>query len=117
MKIAGLLRRVISLIVTACDPERIMLFGSYAKGQQNSDSDLDILVIGDFRGSSFLRDQELRQLLHVCPVRIDVHIATAQEVEAESAKPFSFLNSIVSSGVTLYARSDASRPLDTGSNV
>ena len=26
-----------SLIVTACDPEQIMLFGSCAKGQQNRD--------------------------------------------------------------------------------
>jgi predicted nucleotidyltransferase len=51
MNTAGLLRRVTPLIVTACDPEKIMLFGSYAKGQQNRDSDLDILVIGDFRGS------------------------------------------------------------------
>lgn len=107
MKIAGLLRRVTSLIVTACDPEKIMLFGSYAKGQQNRDSDLDILVIGDFQGSSFLRDQELRQLLHPCPIRIDVHIATVQEVEA--AKPFSFLDSVVSSGVLIYARSGASK--------
>lgn len=104
MKTAGLLRRVTSLIVTACDPEKIILFGSYAKGQQNRDSDVDILVIGDFRGSSFLRDQELRQLLHTCPVRIDVHIATAQEVESESAKPYSFLSSVVSSGVVLHVR-------------
>jgi predicted nucleotidyltransferase len=118
MRTAGLLRRVTSLIVTACDPETIILFGSYAKGQQNRDSDLDILVIGDFRGSSVLRDHELRQLLHTCPIRIEVHIATAQEVTAESAKPFSFLNSVVSSGVVLYASSRASqRPLDTGAKA
>lgn len=104
MKAVGLLRRVTSLIVTACDPEKIILFGSYAKGQQNRDSDVDILVIGDFRGSSILRDQELRQLLHTFPVRIDVHIATTQEVEAVTAKPFSFLNCVVSSGVVLYTR-------------
>jgi predicted nucleotidyltransferase len=100
MKIAGMLRSVTSLIVTACDPEKIILFGSYAKGQQNRDSDVDILVIDDFRGSSFLRDQELRQLLRTFPVRIDLHTATPQE--AKSAKPFSFLYSIMYSGVVLY---------------
>lgn len=102
MKVTGLLGKVTSLIVTACGPEKIILFGSYAKGQQNLDSDLDILVIGDFRGSFFLREQELRQLLHTCPVRIDIHIATAQELRAELAKPFSFLSSVVSSGRVLY---------------
>lgn len=102
MKTAGLLRRVTSLIVTACDPEKIILFGSYAKGQQNLDSDLDILVIGGFRDSLFLREQELRQLLHACPVRIDIHIATAREVGVELAIPFSFLGSVVSSGRVLY---------------
>lgn len=108
MKTAGLLRRVTSLIVTACDPEKIILFGSYAKKMQNRDSDLDILVIGDFRRSLFLRDQELRQLLHGCPVRIDVHIATAQEVEVESAKPLGFFNSVMSSGVVLYVSGSVS---------
>lgn len=109
MRTTGLLNKVTGLIVTACDPEKIILFGSYAKGQQNRDSDLDLLVIGDFRGSWYLRDQELRQLLHTCPVHIDVHVATAQEVEAESAKPFSFLNSVLSSGLLLYASHGASR--------
>jgi uncharacterized protein len=107
MKIDGLLCRVTSLIVTACDPEKIMLFGSYAKGQQNRDSDLDILVIGNFQGSLFLRYQELRQLLRVSPIHIDVHTATVQEVEA--AKPLSFLDSIVYSGVVLYEKSRASK--------
>lgn len=102
MKAAGLLRSVTSLIVTACDPEKIILFGSYAKGQQNCDSDVDILVIGDFGGSSFLRNQELRQLLHSCPIPIDIHVATMEEIEAESGKLFSFMNSVISSGVVLY---------------
>lgn len=109
MKTAGLLSRVTALIVTACDPEKIILFGSWAKGQQNRDSDVDILVIGDFAGSGFLRNQELRQLLHMCPVRIDLHVVTPQELEAESVQPFSFLNSVLSSGAVLYTRSGASR--------
>jgi len=114
MNTAGLLRRVTSLIVTACDPEKVILFGSYAKGQQNRDSDLDILVIGDFHGSWFLRNQELRQLLHTCPVRIDIHVATSQELEAGAAKPFSFLNSVLSSGVVLYASNSASQGVEAG---
>ena len=34
-------------------PERVILFGSHARGTATSDSDVDLLVIGDFEGSSF----------------------------------------------------------------
>jgi hypothetical protein len=101
----GLLQRISELIVTACDPEKIVLFGSYAKGMQNVDSDMDILVIGNFQGSRLLLGQELRQLLHGYPVRIDLHVATPRDVESESSKPFGFLSSILASGVVLYPSS------------
>ena len=109
MRLDGLLRRVTSLIVCACDPEKILLFGSYAKGQENADSDVDILVIGDFQVSSFLLGQELRQLLHSCPIRIDLHVVTLREVEGESPKPYGFLSSILSSGQLLYLKRGTSR--------
>ncbi|MBK9314537.1 MAG: hypothetical protein IPM55_09875 [Acidobacteria bacterium] len=47
MKIEVLLRRIIPLIVSACDPERIVLFGSYAKGVENTDSASDVFCSAD----------------------------------------------------------------------
>ena len=104
MKIDELLHRVAPLIVSACNPERIVLFGSYAKGQQNIDSDIDILVIGNFQGSCFLLKQELQQLLNFCPIRIDINVATLQEVEAEAAYPLGFVSSALSRGIVIYNR-------------
>ena len=104
MKIDGVLHKITALIVQSCDPDRIILFGSHAKGQANPESDLDILVIGDFRESRFLRGQELRELLHFYPIRIDLHVVTQQEIEAESARPFGFLNSALAGGRCLYSR-------------
>ncbi|MEX2307780.1 MAG: nucleotidyltransferase domain-containing protein [Pirellulales bacterium] len=109
MKLDGLLRRVTSLIVKACDPEKVVLFGSYAKQQQDVDSDLDILVVGNFQGLPFLLGQELRQSFHGYPIRIDLYVARPQDVEAESTKPFGFLCSVLSSGVLLYKRNGAPR--------
>jgi hypothetical protein len=65
------------------------------------------LVIGNFQGFPFLLGQELRQLLYFCPMRIDLHVATLQEAEAELAMPFGFLSSVLSNGVVLYSRSEA----------
>ena len=99
-----MLRRITALLLSACEPDHIILFGSYAKAQQNIDSDLDLLVIGDFRGPAFLLERELRQVLHGLPIHIDLHVATPQEVAAESSKPFGFLGSILAGGVTLYTK-------------
>ncbi len=114
MRVASLLRKVTSLIVAVCDPEAIILFGSYAKGQANRNSDVDLLVIGEFPGSPFLRDRELRQLLHGFPLHIDGYLATGTEVAGELAKPFGFMRSILSSGFLLHSK----RPsLDAGQSL
>jgi len=110
MKIDGVLQKITALIVQSCNPERIVLFGSHAKGQANLESDLDILVIGDFHKSRFLRGQELRELLHFYPIRIDLHVVTQEEVDAESVRPFGFLSSALASGMCLYLRENMRVP-------
>ena len=41
-------------IVRAFHPDRIVLFGSYASGTPNSDSDVDLLVVLPFEGKNWL---------------------------------------------------------------
>lgn len=100
----ALLRRLTALIVRACDPQQVILFGSHAKGQAQRGSDLDLLVVGEFEGSPFLREQALRQLLFNTVLRIDLHVVTPQEVAASAERPHGFLQSVLGSGVVLYAR-------------
>ena len=40
--------------------ERVILFGSYARGNANPDSDVDILVIGSFEGRGVDKSVEIR---------------------------------------------------------
>jgi predicted nucleotidyltransferase len=117
MKLDRILGRLTALIVRTCDPERIVLFGSCVKGLENVDSDLDILVIGDFNGSPFLRAAELRQLTIAYPIRVDLHLVTPREVDAESRKPFGFLASVLASGKTLYLRNENPTELLAGHSV
>lgn len=106
MKLEQPLRTITALIVQCCDPEAILLFGSYAKEQDNLDSDLDLLVIGDFQGSPYLRGDEVRELLRRYPIRIDLHFVTPEEVTAESHRPYGFLSSVLSSSRVLYERAE-----------
>jgi len=102
VKLEQPLRSITELIVQCCDPEAVLLFGSYAKGQYNLDSDLDLLVIGDFRKSPYLRGLEVRELLRRYPIRIDLHLVTPEEMAAESRKPHGFLSSVLSSSRIMY---------------
>jgi predicted nucleotidyltransferase len=46
-------------IVREFQPERIILFGSYAYGQPRPDSDVDLLVVLRFEGKGFYKSLEI----------------------------------------------------------
>lgn len=46
-------------IVREFHPEKIILFGSYAYGQPESDSDVDLLVVLPFEGTGFRKSLEI----------------------------------------------------------
>lgn len=102
MKLEKTLRSITDIIVQHCEPDEIILFGSYAKGCDRLDSDLDILVIGDFRQSKFIRNLELNELLNQFPISIDLHLLTSEEFQIECQKRFSFLNTLRFQSVSLY---------------
>lgn len=104
MKLEKTLRSLTALIVECCDPEAVLLFGSYAKGQGNLESDLDLLVIGDFPESPYLRGHEVRELLLRYPIRIDLHLVTPDELDGESRKPYGFLSSVLTSSRIIYKK-------------
>jgi predicted nucleotidyltransferase len=39
--------KIVQMIIRECHPKKVILFGSYASGQQTKDSDLDILIVDD----------------------------------------------------------------------
>jgi len=41
----GLTHEIIRRVLTAANPDRIILFGSAATGQMNRDSDIDLLIV------------------------------------------------------------------------
>jgi len=73
------LERVVHRIVEHFDPERVILFGSHARGDASEDSDVDLLIVADTDLSPRQRYPEVRRLLADFPVAFDVFWKTPEE--------------------------------------
>ena len=102
------INRVISKITEKIskdyDPEKIVLFGSYAKGTSRYDSDIDLLVVKDSRLRRDERDQEIRRSLQEIKFPLDIFVYTPQEVDEYSRLKGSFIAKIFREGRVLYER-------------
>lgn len=81
--------------------DRILLFGSWARGEATEDSDIDLLVISPDFGRDALADMVLlRECLPLHEVDIDTIARTPEQVAA--AEPDSFLATVLEDGVVVY---------------
>jgi uncharacterized protein len=71
-----LIERIAARIVKRFHPERIILFGSHARGSATSDSDVDLLVVMDWDGSKFDKMVELRGVLTGITIPADILLTT-----------------------------------------
>ena len=108
MNAERVLTRITERIVRSCDPQAVVLFGSFAKGQQDVHSDIDILVVGRFPESPHVRGRELRESLREFPIRIDLLLMTSNELSRQMEEPFGFLASVLGTSRTLYGKLDFS---------
>jgi len=53
--------KIISLIVSLVAPEQIILFGSYARGDNNEKSDIDLLIIK----KDLINEREINNILYM----------------------------------------------------
>ena len=101
------LGRVVARFVRAFAPERILLFGSHAKGTQHPGSDLDLLVIAADDADPAHRARRARQLAADCFPPVDVVFATPAEVAGAASAASPFLASILETAIVVYERRSA----------
>jgi len=100
------LRRIVDAMVDEYRPERIVLFGSYAYGDADSESDIDLLIIKHTSGRFIDRRTEIRRILSDPNRMISVEplVLTPEEVSDRLARGDQFIEEIVNNGETLYVR-------------
>jgi predicted nucleotidyltransferase len=76
-----LLSKIVQRICGAAQVARIVLFGSAATGQMNSDSDIDLLVLEDNPGDIRQEMMRLRAALRGLELPFDVLVMSKQRFE------------------------------------
>lgn len=86
-------------------PEKIILFGSYAWGQPGPDSDVDLLIIEESDKNRIERQREVSSFLFPRPMPLDLLVYTPAEIEEQiNNKRNLFLEDIIRNGVVLYSK-------------
>ncbi|MGH7491474.1 MAG: nucleotidyltransferase domain-containing protein [bacterium] len=91
-------------IADSIHPERIILFGSFAYGKPQPDSDVDLLVIMESDESTHTRSAQISEILYPRPFPVDIIVRTPAEVSQRLAIGDFFLHEIVTKGRVLYER-------------
>jgi uncharacterized protein len=99
-KIQEMQRRIVALF----DPEKIVLFGSYARGGAGTDSDVDLLVV--LRDVTARREKRLdiRTALHGVGVAKDIVVASPDEMERYRDVVGTIIRPALLHGKVLYER-------------
>lgn len=93
---------VVERIAQELKPEKIVLFGSYARGEQTPDSDVDLLVIMETDESHVDRALAVSRLIDPRPFPTDIVVRTPDEVQRAFDRKEFFIPHILVEGRVLY---------------
>lgn len=101
-KLNGFLEEIVRRIVKVADPERIILFGSLARGEADPDSDIDLLVIkaGVHRRRTA---QEIYRSLFGIAAPVDVIVVTPDDIQRFAGKVGTIIPAALAEGKEIYA--------------
>lgn len=99
-----LLQEIVRRILSVGSPERIVMFGSRARGTSRPDSDLDLLIIEESDLPRFKRSPRYYLALTGTFPGKDIVVWTPKEVEDWSLVSNAFITTALREGRTLYAR-------------
>jgi predicted nucleotidyltransferase len=98
----SLMDEIVRRIVATMHPHKIVLFGSRARGEARSNSDIDLLVIADSDEPRYRRSRPLYGALRDLRIPMDILVYTAEEVHEWSEVRQAFVTTAIREGKPLY---------------
>jgi predicted nucleotidyltransferase len=99
-----LVDEIVKRIVSTMNPLKIVLFGSYAYGIPDKDSDLDLVIIKEQVDSKSRESVSVWKLLEDIPIAKDILLVSESEYDFYKHEAGSVFRTIHEKGVEIYAR-------------
>jgi predicted nucleotidyltransferase len=105
-RLEEVLDEIVMTLMSSYRPEEIILFGSYAYGEPNTDSDLDLFIVKESDERPIDRRMAVRHLLREINFRVPLTliVLTPDEVDYRVRIGDQFINEILTRGKVLYAQ-------------
>ena len=97
------LEKLVRRIVEVARPDRIVLFGSAARGEMGPDSDLDVLVVKSGVEHRRRLAQDIYLNLSGVGVGVDLIVLTPEDLEAQRDSVGSIVGPALNEGRVIYA--------------
>ena len=98
---------VIRQIADKFKPEKIILFGSYARGNPRPESDVDLLIVMDTPLREVQQEILIQKNLEMDLFGLDLIVQTPRKLQERVALGDSFLREILRDGIIVYEATDA----------
>ncbi|MGB0409921.1 MAG: nucleotidyltransferase domain-containing protein [Opitutales bacterium] len=90
-------------LVAKFTPQKVILFGSYARGEACEDSDVDLLVIMNCADKPVRQALEIRRSLRKA-FPLDLVVRSPEQINNRLASGDPFIQEAIATGQTLYER-------------
>lgn len=98
------LQEMTNRIVERFDPEKVVLFGSYARGEAHRHSDVDLLVVLRTAEDKRQACVAIREALRDYPICKDIIVTTPEEIARRGQLVGTILRPALREGKVLYER-------------
>lgn len=105
-EVKKILETIVEILKEKYEPEKIILFGSYAWGGFTKDSDIDLLIVKETHKKRIDRFVEVKRIIYNPQIKIPVSpiILTKKELGERINLGDDFLKEIIKKGVTVYEK-------------
>jgi len=97
------IQQLVADIVRQFSPQKIVLFGSHARGEAGPDSDVDLLVIIPHKEHAAQKAAEITQRVHPGDYSLDLIVRSPDTIRARLQMNDWFVRELMREGQVLYA--------------
>jgi len=95
------IREIVRQIVDRFQPQKVILFGSYAQGKPTEDSDVDLLVVMETNEQALHAAARISAAIDH-PFPLDILVFRPSELKASLERKGSFVTEVMTKGIVLH---------------